>query len=175
MPITIRRLAPDDDRSAFRSGNIELDRFFARYAGQNQFRHHIGTTYVAVDDKGTITGFATVAASELTTASLSQSKRKRLPAYPLPVLRLARLAVDDRNQRQGVGNALLRAVFTLAQKMALDVGCLGVVVDAKPEAVSFYEKLGFIVLDVTAGQLGDRPEPSPMFLEIDAIPMPSGA
>jgi len=32
-----------DDRSAFRSESIELDRFFHRYTGQNQFRHHIGT------------------------------------------------------------------------------------------------------------------------------------
>ena len=45
--IRIRRLEPRDDRSEFHSGNIDLDRFFQRYAGQNQFRHHIGTTYVA--------------------------------------------------------------------------------------------------------------------------------
>jgi hypothetical protein len=68
---------------------------------------------------------------------------------------------------------LLRAVFILAQKLAADMGCLGVVVDAKPEAVGFYEKLGFIALDAIAGQLGDRPEPLPMFLELGAIPKPS--
>jgi len=52
VAITVRRLEPEDDRTNFRSGNVDLDRFFARYAGQNQFRHHIGTTYVAVDDRG---------------------------------------------------------------------------------------------------------------------------
>ena len=97
MAITIRRLEPGHDRMNFRSGNIDLDRFFVRYAGQNQFRHHIGTTYVAIDDHGVIAGFATVAASELMTAALPQSRRKRLPSYPLPVLRLARLAVDERH------------------------------------------------------------------------------
>jgi GNAT superfamily N-acetyltransferase len=170
VALTIRRLEPEDDRSNFRSGNIDLDRFFARYAGQNQFRHHIGTTYVAIDDQGSIVGFATVAASELMTAVLPESKRKRLPAYPLPVLRLARLAVDERHQGQGIANMLLRAIFGLARRMATEMGCLGVVVDAKPEAVGFYEKLGFIALDVVAGQLGDRPEPLPMFLELGAIP-----
>jgi len=54
--------------------------------------------------------------------------------------------------------------------MAGDFGCIGVVVDAKPQAVAFYERYGFTVLDVAQGQLGDRPEPLPMFLEIGAIP-----
>jgi len=169
VTVTIRRLEPDDDRTNFSSGNIDLDRFFIRYAGQNQFRHHIGTTYVAIDEHGSIMGFATIAASELTTASLSESKRKHLPAYPIPILRLARLAVDQRALGQGIAQALLRAVFALAHKMAADMGCLGVVVDAKPEAVGFYEKLGFIALEVTAGQLGDRPQPLSMFLELGAI------
>lgn len=172
MTATVRRLEPGDDRTGFQSGDIDLDRFFTRYAGQNQFRHHIGTTYVAIGDDKAILGFATVAASELTTASLSEAKRRRLPAYPIPVLRLARLAVDQRAQRQGIASVLLRAVFTLAHQMAGDMGCYGVVVDAKPDAVGFYEKLGFVVLEARAGQLGDRPEPLPMFLELGAIPRP---
>lgn len=42
--LTIRRLEPGDDRSGLDSGQIELDRFFQRFAGQNQFRHHLGVT-----------------------------------------------------------------------------------------------------------------------------------
>lgn len=170
MTVTIRRLEAGDNRKNFRSGNIDLDWFFEKYAGQNQFRHHIGTTYVAVDEHGSTMGFATVAASELTTARLPKQRSKQLPAYPVPVLRLARLGVDERAQGLGVGNALLRHVLVLAQRMATEVGCLGVVVDAKPEAVGFFEKCGFIALEAVAGQLGDRPEPLPMFLELDAIP-----
>jgi len=84
VPLKIRKLTPDDDRSGFRSGNADLDRFFTRYAGQNQFRHHIGTTYVAVDGAGIIVGFATVAASELVPETIPASKRKKnLPKYPL--------------------------------------------------------------------------------------------
>ena len=59
MEIRVRRLEVSDDRSRFSSGNIELDRFFQRFAGQNQFRHYIGTTYIA-DAGGKIAGFATV-------------------------------------------------------------------------------------------------------------------
>ena len=66
-PIKVRLLRPGDDRSTFDSGNTDLDRFFRQFAGQNQFRHHIGATYVAVDNDR-IAGFATVAAAQIVTA-----------------------------------------------------------------------------------------------------------
>lgn len=170
MPHKVRKLTPEDERSGFRSGNADLDRFFIRYAGQNQFRHHIGTTYVAVDDAGMIVGFATVAASELSPEKMPPTKRRRLPRYPVPVLRLARLAVDERATGQGVGSLLLRAVLILAQQMSEDPGGVGLIVDAKPEAIAFYDKLGFIRLELVAGELGDRPAALPMFIELGQLP-----
>ena len=38
------------DRTSFRSGDADLDRFFHQFARQHQFRHHLGVTYVAVED-----------------------------------------------------------------------------------------------------------------------------
>jgi GNAT superfamily N-acetyltransferase len=101
---------------------------------------------------------------------LPAAQRKKFPGYPLPVLRLARLAVDRRAQGQGVGRQLLNAMLALAQQLAQSVGCIRLVVDAKPDAVSFYESLGFAELEATVGQLGDRPEPLPMFLSLAAVP-----
>ena len=46
--IEVRPLRLHDRRDQFASGDIDLDRFFQKFAGQNQFRLHIGTTYVAV-------------------------------------------------------------------------------------------------------------------------------
>jgi len=43
----------------------------------------------------------------------------------------------------GLGGQLLRFVLKLAAKMADEVGCAGVVVDAKPGGVAFYAKYGF--------------------------------
>lgn len=172
--IRVRRLRPDDDRSRFCCGQPDLDRFFLRYAGQNQFKHHVGVTWVAVEavgDDARILGFATVSASQIEGNDLPPSLRKRLPRYPLPILRLARLAVDESAQGRGVGLSLLRAVFVLARQMAGDVGCVGVVVDAKAEAISFYERFGFEALEcVIEGVLGDRPLPTPMFLPLRLIP-----
>ena len=171
--IRVRRLDPRDNRSGFRSGNIDLDRFFLRYAGQNQFRHHIGKTYVAVQGDQ-IAGFTTVSSGELAAETVTRTLRRRLPAYPLPILRLARLAVDERFQGHGIGRLLLRAMLELALEMRDRVGCVGVVVDAKPEAVDFYAGLGFRPMQLISGSLGDRPEPIAMFLPIREIAAAAG-
>ena len=169
MPFQVLRLTPQDDRGAFCSGNVELDRFFTRYAGQNQFRHHLGTTYVAVDELDLLAGFATVSAAEIAPEIAVLRKCSRLPKDPVPVLRLARLATDQRVQGRGVGSLLLQAVLVLTRQMAIEFGCVAVLVDAKPEAVAFYEKLGFFHLESVAGELGSRPAPQPMFLEIGQL------
>ena len=169
--IEIRALHARDDRSTFRSGNPDLDRFLQQFAGQNQFRHHIGVTYVAVDDgrPARVVGFATVAAADVEIDDLPAAVRGKLPRYPLPVLRLARLAVDRSVQGRGIGLELVRFVCRLAVRMADDYGCVGVIVDAKPEAVAFYTKYGFTAVDVLEGQSNVRPAPTPMFLPIRAI------
>ena len=168
LVVRVRRLEPGDDRTEFRSGNIDLDRFFQRYAAQNQFRHHIGTTYVAVHGDR-IVGFVTVSSGELVAEKLAKNLRRRLPAYPLPILRLARLAVDQRFQGHGIGKLLLRAMLELALEIRDQIGCVGVIVDAKPDAVAFYSSLGFEPMDLISGALGDRPEPIAMFLPIGQI------
>ena len=165
---SIRLLARDDRRSGFSSGDVELDRFFLRYAGQNQFRHHIGTTYVAVADEF-ILGFVTVSPGELASEVPREQLPGRLPDYPLPVLRIARLAVDARARGRGVGRSLLRFVLRLGVEMRDRYGCIGLVVDAKPAATSFYVRLGFQALTEVRGGLGDRPKPTPMFLPIQRV------
>ncbi len=164
----IRALHEGDERSQFRSGDPDLDRFFHRFAGQSQFRHYLGVTYVAVD-AGRILGFATVAPGHVEIEGLPAAARKKLPRYPLPVPRLARLAVDQAARGQGLGRQLLRFVFGLALGMARDYGCVGVAVDAKPDAVDFYKQYGFVSVDVVEGQSDARPAPIPMFLAIRAV------
>lgn len=164
----LRALRHDDDRAAFRSGAPDLDRFLQRFAGQNQFKHHLGVTYVAVEG-GRVLGYATVAAGHVEIDELPRSTRDKLPKYPLPVLRLARLAVDESVRGQGLGTQLLRFVLELASRMAGDYGCTGVVVDAKPDAVAFYTQYGFIAVDAVEGASDARPQPTPMFLSMRAI------
>lgn len=166
--LEIRLLRREDDRSGFACGEPALDRFFQHYAGQNQFKLHLAVTWVAVRDMDVL-GYATVAGGSLERRTVPDSKlRKRLPDYPLPVLRLARLGVDRRAQGLGIGKALVRHVLRLALAQRDQVGCVGVVTDAKPDAVAFYGGLGFSRLDgVREGTL--HGDPTPMFLDIATI------
>lgn len=164
----IRALRSSDDRSAFRSGDEALDRFFHRYAGQNQFRHYLGVTYIAVD-AGWILGFVTVAARHLEVEELPERTRRKLPRYPVPTLGLARLAVDRSAQSKGIGGQLLRFVLKIAAKMAEEVGCAGVIVDAKPGAIDFYARYGFKPVEPLEGHSEARPQPTAMWLGINAI------
>lgn len=163
--LEIRLLRRDNDRSAFSCGEPALDRFFQHYAGQNQFKLHLAVTWVAVR-RTDILGFATVAGSSLERRTMPDVRlRDRLPNYPLPVLRLARLGVDRRAQGLGIGKALVRHVlrFVLAQRD--QVGC---VTDAKADAIAFYDGLGFLRLEgVREGIV--HGDPTPMFLDIATI------
>ena len=53
--------------------------------------------------------------------------------------------------------------------MAEEVGCAGVVVDAKPGAIEFYAKYGFISFEPLEGESDTRPRPSTMWLPIQVI------
>lgn len=132
------------------------------------FRHYIGSTYVALQEDE-IVGYATVSIGHLEVEKLPKKMTKRLPTYPLPVLRLARLAIAKDSQGRGVGRHLLKQMVRLALQLRTDVGCVGIVVDAKPGAESFYQKFGFVPFHAERGDLASRPKPAPMFLSTSGL------
>lgn len=169
MALQIRPLRKSDRREEFRCGQPDLDLFFHRYAGQNQFRHHISVTYVAADGE-TIIGYVAVASGSIEVDELS-GKATLPQGYPLPILRVGRLAVDQRFHGQGVGRQLLRFALLLALQQRDLTGCVGVVVDAKRDAVSFYRQYGFQPMQgVLEGDIRSLPSPVPMFIPIRSIP-----
>ena len=168
MPIEIRALRRDDEREGFLSGDSALDLYFERHAGQNQWRHHIGVTYVAIE-AGRILGFATVSPASLDAETLPDGRRR--PPYPAPVLRVARLAVHVDARGAGIGRGLLRFCIELAERMRDEVGCVGVVVDAKPGAMTFYTRLGFSTIEAVQGAATAVPAPALMFLPLGRVPL----
>jgi GNAT superfamily N-acetyltransferase len=164
----IRRLLVGDDTSCFRCGDPEHDLFLQRYAGQNQDRLFVGTTYAALDGPRVV-GYVTVAVGQVDRDNVPSQARGGLPRYPLPVLRLARLAVDEAFQGRGLGRRLAAYAFAVAVQVRAAAGCVGVVVDALAGRESFYEDLGFVELELTSGQSPIRPQPVAMFLPIIAV------
>ena len=163
MPLMeTRSLLREDRRGDFASGEPEIDEFLRRYAGQNQFRHHLGVTYCALAE-GKIVAFATVSAGEIDPSLLTEETGASLPAYAAPVLRLARLGVDERMQGNGIGRELLQSAADIAFEMRARVGCVGIVVDAKPQSQGFYERSGFVVIPVTSRTAGAGAPPVRLF------------
>jgi ribosomal protein S18 acetylase RimI-like enzyme len=67
------------------------------------------------------------------------------------------MAVDNRYKNSGIGATLVDYPITLIQdKIAANVGCCFIVTDAKSEAVSFYEKQGFVLLDSEGNQSAEH-------------------
>lgn len=168
MEINIRILKPTDNRKGFSCGEIELDYFFQKYAGQNQFKHYIGSTYIATDEE-TVLGFVTVSVGDLSRDLLPEQLRKRVPNYPLPILKITRMGVAIPFQHQGIGKKLLKAMFLLSIEQSHSVGCVGITVDAKEEAIAFYNKLGFIELNAIQGLPKRYINQTPLFLALDTI------
>lgn len=142
--VTIQLLSAAHQRADFDCNEATLNEFLLRQAGQQQ-RRGLGKTYVALADDGvTVTGFVTVSAGQVATAS--SAAQAKLPRYPAPVLRIGRLAVDTRHQGKGVGQDLLAFALHMAVEFSQQVGLYAVLVDAKhKQAKSYYVKLGFIV------------------------------
>lgn len=143
MAIRIERLAARHQRAGFDCGEPALNEFLQRQSGQVE-RRGFGKTYVALaDDATTVVGFVTLSAGQVETASLPT--HLKLPRYPAPVLRSARLAVDRRQQGRGTGQHMVSFALQLALEFSAQVGLYAVLVDAKhARAKTFYEALGFM-------------------------------
>lgn len=168
MPLGIRTLERSDVREGFSCGEPSLDTFLVRYAWQNQQRHHLGVTYVAVDDASRrVVGYFTVAMAAIAPESSAAAAPGRYAS--VPALRITRLAVDRHVQGAGVGSELVYAALRIALGESERVGCAGVLVDALPDSVGFCERYGFERLRVVVGSSAVRPCPVPMYLSLGAV------
>lgn len=165
----VRTLERSDVRAGFSCGEPSLDVFLERYAWQNQTRHNLGVTYCAIDQRTRrVVGYFTISAASV--ASDATNARLAPGGYQeIPVLRVARLAVDARVQGIGLGSELLHAALRIALEESTRIGCAGVVVDARPGAAGFYELFGFRPIDILVGGSAARPRPIPMWLAIGSI------
>jgi len=96
------------DRDGFACGEPTLDAYLRQQAAQHH-RDGISTTHVLVDDAdpARILGYYSLSAAQLLLTDLQEADRKRLPSYPVPAIRMGRLAVSTSEQGKGQGDYLL--------------------------------------------------------------------
>jgi ribosomal protein S18 acetylase RimI-like enzyme len=164
MPDTdyyIRKLEASDTVQNFKVGSevfLPLKTFLQKQAKHFQ-QSSIAQTYVAVTDDKNIIGYVTLTCSEIDLQrgyELTDCSHANNYEF-LPAVKIARLAVDNRYRNCGIGATLIDYAIALIQdNIAANVGCRFIVTDAKNEAVSFYEKQGFILLDSEGNQAAEH-------------------
>ncbi len=140
-PLDLRRR----DRAAVSCGELTFDRYLREQAAQHH-RAGIATTHVLVaeDEPSLILGYYTLSAAQLLLDDLQHEDHRRLPRYPVPGVRMGRLAVASGEQGKGHGGLLVAHAVARCLGLRKELGVRVLVVDALNDAVvRFYEAYGF--------------------------------
>jgi len=153
----------------FKNQHRSLVEYLQRYALRHLEKDLLARTYIAIDQptgaQARIAGYFSLSTVSVERASVvALPALDRLPRFPIPGVLLARLAVDERVQGQGIG----RYLFEEALGLTLGVARSGplafrlFVTDAiDVQAVSFYERFGLV-------RLGDE-VPCRMVLDLQGL------
>ncbi len=136
----LRRTHPID---TFDCGQEALNQWLRKYALQNQSAG-AAQSYVGLAD-GVVIGYYSLAVGQIEYNDAPERLRKGLAQHPVPIMLLARLAVDKNWQKKGVGGGLLRDAVLRTLQAAEIAGIRALAVHAKDDrARRYYEQFDFI-------------------------------
>lgn len=162
MAFVFSEISKKHDRNRFDCEIEPLNDYLKKFARQNH-ENDISLTIVATDedDSKTVLGYYSVSSGEVAFDDLPAGISKKLPKYPVPIMRIGRLAVDKTQKGKGLGTGLLVDALQRALAAADIIGVFAIVVDAKNDAAkSFYKKYGFIEF---------KDKPMVLFIAIETI------
>jgi len=138
----IEKLRRDHPIDAFDFGQEDLNNWLRKHALQNQGAG-AAQTYVGLVGEVVI-GYYSLAVGQIEYNDAPERLRKGLARHPVPIMLLARLAVDKNWQKKGVGRALLRDAVLRTMQAADIAGIRALAVHAKDEqARRYYEQFDF--------------------------------
>lgn len=138
----VRKLLATDQVDAFDCGQAALNQFLQRYAFVNQ-KANSAQTYVCCQGD-VVVGFYSLAVGSVDPEAAPSRVMKGLARHPVPVMILARLAVDKEHQRKGLGQALLKDALLRTAQAADIAGVRCLLVHVKDDAArQWYESWEF--------------------------------
>jgi GNAT superfamily N-acetyltransferase len=139
----VEKLSRRHQVKRFKSGRHSLDLFLKRHALRNQEVDSSQTYVVHCND--CVVGYYSLTVGSVDRLDCAPGITADMPPdYPIPVIMLARLAVDRNEQGRGLGSALLKDAFFRIASAADIVGARAVLVHAiDAEAKAFYEHFEF--------------------------------
>jgi GNAT superfamily N-acetyltransferase len=137
-------LSEEHDCNGFDCGHALLNDWLRRFALQNQRANAVRTFVVYHDQERRVIGYYSLAVGAVDHAAASARVRKGLARHPIPVMVLARLAVDIHHQGKKIGRGLLKDAVLRTLQAAGIAGIRAIFVQAKDDRVrEFYERFGF--------------------------------
>ena len=127
----VRKLAASDALESFDCGQSALNQFLQRFALVNQ-KSNSTQTYVSCH-RGAVVGFYSLAVGSVEPSNSAPRVAKGIAQHPVPVMILARLAVDLQHQGAGLGKALLKDALLRTAQAADIAGIRALLVHAKDE------------------------------------------
>jgi GNAT superfamily N-acetyltransferase len=166
MAILIRRLEEHDEVENFDCGDDPLNNYLKRHAWTNQEKISIGVTYVAIDEGAprVVLGYFTLAMASVPRETFPKKYVRGLPHYDLPLVLMARLAVERRFAGRGLGRALISEALRVSLRAADEVGCRCIVTDAYRDRIGWYARYGFVPIEGAA-----KSGPQRMFLDLRTV------
>lgn len=135
-----RPISDGDDVTSFTSGVASLDDWLRRRSRANQISG-ASRTYILTDGAAVL-GYYALASGAVANAEAAGRLRRNMPD-PVPVVVLARMALAQDRQGQGLGRALFRDAVHRTSQAAAYIGVRGLLVHAiSKDAAAFYLALG---------------------------------
>ena len=144
-PIITEPLGTEHRRDEFFCGEPTLDVYLKQYATQDQKRR-AAAIFVLSDDNHRIKGHYSLSSTNIPSAVLPKNLLKKLPKHACqPATLLGRLAVDQHDQKQGIGETLRLDALYRIHELSKQIETIAVVVETLNEQASaFYGQYGFI-------------------------------
>lgn len=141
----VEALREDHGLDDFHSGVEALDRWLRQSARTAAAAGTAATYVLCRGDR--VVGYYALAMSSVAHAGAPARLRRGMPD-PVPVVLLARLALDRGERGSGLGGDLLIDALRRCVRGAREFGARAVVVDAPdPAAAAFYRHFGFLELE----------------------------
>lgn len=139
----VEKLTPSHSLDAFDCGKEPLNRFLKRFALTSQKSGSV-QTYVVCGGGRHVVGYYSLCVGAVEYVEVPMRVAKGLARHPVPVMILARLAVDRSKQKIGLGKGLLKDALLRTMQAAEIAGIRAFLVHAKDEeARLFYASFGF--------------------------------
>ena len=153
MYSSIQKLSSVHKVDAFDCGEVALNQFLHRFALVNQ-KANSAQTYVVTTQQDEVIAFYSLAVGSVAYLASSLRICKGLPAHLVPVMILARLAVDRHHQGKGLGKALLKDALLRTLQAADIAGIRCLLIHAKSDAArDWYQSFDFEPSPIDSYQL----------------------